>query len=161
VSDYKLVAEPGSHHLVITQTFDASRERIFAALTDPELVAQWWGPEGVTTTIDEMDARKGGIWRNVQRDAEGNEYAFSGVYHDVTAPERLIYTFEFEGMPGHVLMETITLTEQADGRTLMTDASVFQSVEDRDGMLSYGMEDGARSSMERLTALLSREVAGV
>jgi uncharacterized protein YndB with AHSA1/START domain len=161
VSDYKLVAEPGSHHLVITQTFDASRERIFEALTDPELVAQWWGPEGVTTTIDEMDARKGGIWRNVQRDAEGNEYAFSGVYHDVTAPERLIYTFEFEGMPGHVLMETITLTEQADGRTLMTDASVFQSVEDRDGMLSYGMEDGARSSMERLTALLSREVAGV
>ena len=150
----KLTAEPGSHSLVMTRLFDAPREVVFNAYTDPEQVPQWWGMEGVTTIVDQMDVRKGGMWRYIQRDAEGNEYAFNGVYHEVITPERLTYTFEFEPMPGHVLMETITFEEQADGKTLMTDASVFQSVEDRDGMLSMGMEAGAAESMNRLAALV-------
>jgi uncharacterized protein YndB with AHSA1/START domain len=155
VSKLTLTAEPGSHELVMTREFDAPRERVYAAYTDPEQVPKWWGEDGVTTVIDQLDTRKGGAWRYISRGAEGEEYAFNGVYHEVIAPERLVYTFEFEGMPGHVLLETISFEELPDGRTRMIDHSVFQSVEDRDGMLSYGMEDGANESMNRLEALLS------
>ena len=154
MSKLTLTAEPGSHELVMTREFDAPRERVYAAYTDPEQVVKWWGQDGVTTVIDQLDTRKGGTWRYVSRGAEGEEYAFNGVYHEVIAPERLVYTFEFEGMPGHVLLETITFEELPGGRTRMIDHSVFQSVEARDGMLSYGMEDGANASMNRLEALL-------
>jgi uncharacterized protein YndB with AHSA1/START domain len=102
-----------------------------------------------------MEVRKGGIWRYIQRDAEGNEYAFNGVYHDIVSPERLVYTFEFEGMPGHVLLETVVFEEQ-DGKTKLSDISVFQSVEDRDGMLASGMEQGAVETMDRFEELLAR-----
>ena len=100
-----------------------------------------------------MEVRIGGIWRYIQRDEDGNEYAFRGVYHDIAAPERLVYTFEFEGMPGHVVLETVTLTEQ-NGKTIMTDTSLFQSVDARDGMIESGMEQGSSESWERLEALL-------
>jgi uncharacterized protein YndB with AHSA1/START domain len=100
-----------------------------------------------------MEPRMGGIWRYVQHDADGNEYSFRGVYHQVTAPERLVYTFEFEGMPGHILLETITL-ENHNGKTKVIDSSVFQSVEDRDGMIQSGMESGAAESWDRLEKLL-------
>lgn len=148
-----VVAEPGSHVIVITRDFNAPRELVFRAMTDPALIPQWWGgPANSTTTVDQMDVRKGGIWRYVERDADGNEYAFNGVYHEITAPERLVYTFEFEGMPGHVLLETVTL-EERDGKTTLTDLSVFQSIEDRDGMIQSGMEEGATASWDRLDEL--------
>jgi uncharacterized protein YndB with AHSA1/START domain len=149
-----VTAEPNKHEIVMTREFNAPRDLVFRAFTDPALVVQWWGSDMATTTIDEMDVRMGGIWRYVERDAEGNEYAFRGVYHQIAAPERLVYTFEWEGMPGHILMETISLSEQ-DGKTLVTDSSVFQSVTDRDGMLQSGMEEGATASWNRLEALLT------
>src|SRR3954471_1251891 len=102
-----------------------------------------------------MEVAKGGVWRFVHRDADGNEYAFNGVYHDSVAPERLVYTFEFEGMPGHVFLETVTFEEQ-DGQTKLTDVSVFQSIEDRDGMLNTGMEAGSSESLDRFAALLAQ-----
>jgi len=148
-----VVAEPGTHQIIITRDFDAPRELVFKAMTDPALVPQWWGPHSVTTTVDRMETKPGGTWRYVQRDADGQEYGFRGVYHDVAAPERLVYTFEFELMPGHVLLETITL-EEHDGKTRMTDNSVFQSVEDRDGMVASGMEQGAAESWDRLDEIL-------
>ena len=154
MSKLTLTAEPGSHELVMTREFDAPRERVYAAYTDPEQIPKWWGSDGVTTVVDQSDVRKGGIWRYISRGAEGEEYAFNGVYHEVTAPGRLVYTFEFEGMPGHALLETITFEEMPGGRTRMIDHSVFQSVEARDGMISYGMEAGANDSMNRLEALL-------
>lgn len=144
-----LIAEPGKQEIVITRVFDAPRELVFKASTDPKLISQWWGPRGFTTTVDKMDVRPGGIWRYVHRAPDGNEYAFHGVYHEIVPPERLVYTFEFEGMPGHVLLETVTF-EELDGKTKMTDQSVFQTVEDRDGMLNSGMEEGAAESMDRL-----------
>ncbi len=150
-----LIAEPGRQEIVITRIFDAPRERVFKIYTDPALIPQWWGPKGLTTTVDKMEARKGGVWRFVQHDREGNEFAFNGVYHDVTWPERLVYTFEWEAMPGHVLLETLTFEEQ-DGKTTVTDTSVFQSVEDRNGMLSNGMEGGAAESMDRFAELLKK-----
>jgi uncharacterized protein YndB with AHSA1/START domain len=148
-----VIAEPGTHEIIITRDFDAPRELVFKAFTDPKLVAKWWGLNESTTVVDKMEVKTGGIWRYVQRYADGREYGFYGVYHQISAPERLVYTFEFEGMPGHVLLETITLVEH-NGKTKIIDASVFQSVADRDGMLQSGMEGGAQESFDRLEELL-------
>ncbi|MCK9278069.1 MAG: SRPBCC domain-containing protein [Methanoculleus sp.] len=148
-----LTAEPGKQEIVITRIFDAPRDLVFKAYTDPERVPRWWGPRSYTTTVDTMDVRPGGIWRYLQRDAGGNDYAFHGVYHEVAPPGRLIYTFEFEGVPGHVTLETVTL-EDLNGRTMVTDRTIFQSVEDRDGMLASGMEEGMNETMDRFADLL-------
>jgi uncharacterized protein YndB with AHSA1/START domain len=150
-----LIAEPGKQEIIITRTVNAPRDLVFKAYTDPNAIPQWWGPRDLTTVVDQMDVRPGGIWRFVHRDAEGNEYGFHGVYHDVVSPERIVSTFEFEGVPGHVLLATMTFEEQ-DGKTKLTDASVFQSVEDRDGMLQSGMEGGASESMDRLDEYLAK-----
>ena len=150
-----LTAEPGKHEIVITRLFDTSPERLFKVMTDPTLIPRWWGPRRLTTTVDRMEVKKGGLWRYVQNDAEGNLYAFNGVYHRIAPPEQLVYTFEFEGLPGHILLETLTLTAQ-NGKTLMIASSVFQSVQDRDGMLMSGMESGAAETMERLAELLQK-----
>jgi uncharacterized protein YndB with AHSA1/START domain len=148
-----LVAEPGMHALSMTRDFNAPRALVFKAMTDPTLIPRWWGPKGYTTSVDKMEVRMGGIWRYVQRDADGNKFAFRGVYHQITPPERLVYTFEWEGLPGHILLETVTLEERG-GKTTVTDSSVFQSVEDRDGMIQQGMEDGANDSWDLLAELL-------
>ena len=155
MSDMKVVADPGTQEIVITRSFDAPRDLVFKAFTDPEAVGQWWGLDSTETVVDQLEARPGGRWRFVEREGDGGEYGFHGVYHDVQAPERLVYTFEFEGMPGHVLLETVVLEDQG-GRTLVTDTSVFQSVADRDGMLQSGMETGAAESYRRLDEYLAR-----
>jgi len=138
----------------MTRVFDAPREVVYRTYTDPHLVSQWWGPKNVTIHVEQMDVRPGGSWRIIHSDDDGHEYAFRGVYHEVLAPERLIYTFEFEGMPGHVLLETITF-EERDGKTVLTDHAAFQTIEDRDGMLRTGMEQGAAESMNRLAEVLA------
>ena len=153
-SKLDIVAEPGSHAIRMTRAFNAPRALVFKAFTDPKLIPQWWGPGSLTTTVDKLEAKAAGAWRFVQHDAEGNEYAFHGVFHDVNEPEQITYTFEWEGLPGHVLLETITFDEK-DGVTTLTDVSVFQSVEDRDGMIENGMEGGAQESMDRLAELLT------
>lgn len=151
-------AEPGTHEVVITREFDAPRELVFKAFTDPELLAQWWGPRYLTTEVDRMDVRPGGQWRFLNRDSEGNEYGFHGVYHEILAPERIIDTFEFEGLPekGHVALETMRFEALPGGRTRITNQSVFQSITDRDGMLQSGMEGGLNESYERLEELLKK-----
>jgi uncharacterized protein YndB with AHSA1/START domain len=149
-----ITAESGKQEFVITRVFDAPRELVFKAYTDPNRIPEWWGPKRLTTTVDRMDVRPGGIWRIVQRDPDGNEYAFHGVYHEVLAPERLVGTFEFEGTPGHVSLET-TAFEEHNGKTRLTSRSVFQSVEDRDGMLQEGMEEGVIETMDRFAGLLA------
>lgn len=153
MSHLKITAEPGQHALTITRSFDASREQIFSILTDPALVSRWWGPARYNTAVDVMEVKPGGRWRYVQSADDGREFGFHGVYHQVTAPERLVYTFEFEGMPGHVLLETVVFEEHGD-KTLMHVTSVFQSVADRDGMIQSGMEEGAEESWNRFEALL-------
>jgi uncharacterized protein YndB with AHSA1/START domain len=155
MADLKVVAEPGTHQIVITRSFDAPRDLVFKAFTDPDAIPRWWGQRGNETVVDELEARPGGRWRFVQRSGDGNENGFHGVYHDAVAPERIVYTFEWEGLPGHVLLETITFDEQ-DGTTRMTDTSVFQSVSDRDGMLQSGMESGAAEAMDRLDEYLAK-----
>jgi len=153
-----VTAEPGRPEIVITRSFDAPRDLVFRALTEPDLVAQWLGPAGLTMKIDHMEYRTGGSYRYIHVDAQGNEFAFNGVVHEVAAPERIIQTFEFEGMPerGHVSLETILLEELPEDRTKMTMQSNFKSVADRDGLLASGMESGVRESYTRLEALLAK-----
>jgi uncharacterized protein YndB with AHSA1/START domain len=149
----KFIAEAGKQEIIVSAVFNAPRERVFKAMTDPNLIPQWWGPRVLTTTIDKMDPRNGGVWRFVQRDPQHNEYAFHGVYHEVMAPERMIYTFEYEGAPGHVILTDVSFSGH-NGQTTMTEKSIFMSVEDRDGMLNEGMEDGEIESMQRLAELV-------
>jgi uncharacterized protein YndB with AHSA1/START domain len=148
--------EPGKQELFITREFEARRELVFKAFTDAKLMARWFGPRDMGTSFDVFDGVSGGSWRSVQKDKDGNEFAFHGVHHEVAAPERIIWTFEFEGMPesGHVLLETIRFEELPQDRTRVTSQSVFQSVEDRDGMVAAGMEDGTVDSYEQLDELL-------
>jgi uncharacterized protein YndB with AHSA1/START domain len=149
------VIEPGQQMITITRVFDAPRELVFKAFTDPKMVEQWFGPREYTTRVDKLDARPGGLWRFVQSDGKGNEFAFRGVHHDVIAPEYVVATFEFEGAPGHVAMQTVNL-EPMGNKTRMVEHMVFQSVADRDGMVASGMQEGSDDSMDRLAELLAR-----
>ena len=152
----KITAESGKQEIIIEREFDAPRELVFKAFTDPELYVQWLGPRGFTMTLETFEPRNGGSWRYIQKDAEGNEYAFHGVNHEVLSPERIIGTFEFEGLPekGHVILGTARFEELPGNRTKLTSQSVFQSVADRDGMLQSGMEEGVNDSYYRLDELL-------
>ncbi|HET9221577.1 MAG TPA: SRPBCC family protein [Roseiflexaceae bacterium] len=138
--------------MVMTRVFDAPRELVFKTYIDPKLLPQWWGMGG-TTTVDKMDVRPGGQWRYVQHDESGNQFAFSGVYQEVVPPERLTYTFEFEAMPGHVMVETILFEEQ-DGKTNLTSIAVFETLADLEGMLQSGAEHGATITWNRLAELV-------
>jgi uncharacterized protein YndB with AHSA1/START domain len=151
----EVIAKPGSHELTMTRIFNAPRDLVFKVMTDPKQIPNWWGPRQYTTIVDKMEVKAGGLWRYIQRGKDGNEFAFHGVYHSIIAPERVIDTFEFEGMPGHVLMETLTLEALPDGKTKLIVSSVFQTVEDRDGMISSGMQDGSDASYDRLDEILT------
>lgn len=159
MSKTAITAEPGTPVITITREFGAPRELVFRAHTDPDLLAQWLGPRDLTTTIDRYETRNGGTWRYTQTDAQGNSYGFHGVFHGDPSPDAIVQTFEFEGAPGHVCLQTATLAEDG-GKTLLRTVSAFQSVEDRDAMVASGMERGVRDSGERLAELLARLQAG-
>ena len=145
--------EPGKQDLVSTVILDAPRELVFKAYTDPKLFARWWGPSRYENVIEKFDSRTGGEWRVIQRGADGSEHPFRGVNHSVEAPARICQTFEYEGVPGHVALQTATF-ESLGNKTRIVAQIVFQSVMDRDGMVASGMKSGADESMERLAVLL-------
>jgi uncharacterized protein YndB with AHSA1/START domain len=147
------VTTPSDREIVMTRIFDAPRDLVFEAHSSCEHLSRWWGPRGYEIVGCEVDFRPGGAWRVVHRGPEGEEYGFRGEYREIVRPERITWTFEFEGMPGHVSVETMTL-EEHDGKTTFTSTSVFDSVEDRNGMLESGMESGAAETMERLDEYL-------
>lgn len=151
----KIEAQPGGREVVITTTYDAPRDLVWRAYTEPDLIKQWWGPRELTTEIDQMDVKTGGIWRFVQKDPDGKEFAFRGVFHSLAKPELIIQTFEWEGMPGHVSLQVAHLDEK-DGKTTVRAVAVFETVEDRDGMIQTGMERGVNEGAERMAELLSR-----
>jgi uncharacterized protein YndB with AHSA1/START domain len=151
----ELVAAPGVPQIEVTREFDAPRDLLYRAYTDPELLVQWLGPRGMTMVVDQYDLRHGGAYRYIHRDAEGNEYAFRGVFHGTPSPEGIVQTFEWEGMPGHISLDTATF-EDLGGRTRLRMNSVFQSVADRDGMLQSGMEGGMNEGFDQLDELLAR-----
>jgi uncharacterized protein YndB with AHSA1/START domain len=147
------VSTPSDLEIVLTREFDAPRELVFEAVSKAEHLRHWWGQASSTTTVCELDFRAGGSWRFVERDAGGAEWGFHGEIRQIVPPEKIVQTFEFEGMPGHVSVETMRL-DDLGGRTRMTVTSVFDSVEDRNGMLQSGMEQGAGESYDRLEAYL-------
>jgi uncharacterized protein YndB with AHSA1/START domain len=151
-----ITAEPGSHAIVITREFDAPRELLFKAYTDPKLYVQWLGPRGLEMELEKFEPVTGGSWRYIHKDSNGNAYAFNGVNHLVRSPDLIIGTFEFEGLPerGHVALETARFEDLPGGRSRVTGLSVFQSVADRDGMVASGMESGVVQGYERLDELL-------
>ena len=148
------VAARGEREIVTERVFDATRERVFQAYIDPELIVQWWGRRQDTTTIDKMDVREGGDWRFVT-DAPDGSHAFRGTYRKIQSPELLEQTFEWEGMPGYIVVERTEFEDLGDGRTKLTTISLFHTTEERDGMLASGMETGLNESYERLDELLA------
>src|SRR5690606_24831933 len=126
--------------------FDAPRELVFKAFTDPNLIPQWWGLRSTTTVIDKFEPKQGGAWRFVQTGPDGREDAFRGEIRELVPPEKVVQTFEWEGMPGHIVIDTTTLEDLGGKQTRVTTTSRFASVEDRDGMMSSGMEQGANES---------------
>jgi uncharacterized protein YndB with AHSA1/START domain len=151
MADGTFTAEPGSLGITSTFVFDAPREKVFAAYNDPELTANWWGPAGSDLAVETLDVRTGGSWRFVV--GLDQKFNFRGVYHQVTASEKLVFTWQYEDAPT-VIMQTVTFEETADGQTKVTDVGVFQSVEDRDSMLKMGMGEGSVPAFERLAKLL-------
>jgi uncharacterized protein YndB with AHSA1/START domain len=149
------VSTPSEREIRLEREFDAPRERVFAVMTDPALISEWWGPRGTTTVVDQMDVRPGGAWRYVCRDQDGSETAFRGTYREITAPERIVQTFEWEGLPGHVSVDTAVLEDLGE-RTRLVATSLFHTVQERDGMLASGMEGGAGETYARLEELLAR-----
>ncbi|NLE23477.1 MAG: SRPBCC family protein [Actinobacteria bacterium] len=151
----RLESPPGVPQTVATAEFDAPRLLVFRAFLEPDLLSQWLGPRRMTMTIDEFDPRDGGRYRYAHHDAQGNHYTFHGVFHGDPTLDSVVQTFEYEGAPGHVSLDTMILEERG-GRTSVRITSIYQSVEDRDAMLAAGMETGIREGMERLEKLLER-----
>jgi uncharacterized protein YndB with AHSA1/START domain len=149
------VTTPTDRKIHIERVFHAPRDQVFSVYTDPELIPEWWGLRDATTVVDQMDVRNGGSWRFVMRSSDGSESGFRGTYREVTPPERIVQTFEWEGMPGHVSVETATFEDLGD-RTKVTTVSLFHTPEERDGMLASGMEGGLNETYARLDELLAR-----
>jgi uncharacterized protein YndB with AHSA1/START domain len=153
-----VTADPGVPFIDITREFDAPRDLVFRAHTEPDLLVQWLGGEKYEMVIDRYEVRDGGTWRYVHRDGDGNEYGFHGVFHGTPSPERMVQTFEFEGAPGYVSLDSLTLEEAEPGRTRVRIHSVHQTVEGRDAMVSSGMEAGLNAGYQRLDELIARLV---
>ena len=149
-----VTANPGAHELSYERVFQATPDLVYRAHTEVDLVRRWWGGNS-EVTVDKFEARPGGAWRFVSKEQDGSEYGFHGVFHDLVPGERIVQTFEFEGMPGHVLLETMVLTDQGDGTTKLQASSVFQTVEDRDGMIAAGIESGMNDSLAQLDKVLA------
>ena len=148
------VSTPTEREIRIERIFDAPRERVWRAFTDPTLVAQWWG-RGHKLVIERMEVERGGHWRYVEHGPDG-VHGFEGRYREVTPPERLVHTFEWDGMPGYVAVETVSLEDLGDGRTRIVNMSLFHTTEERDGMLHSGMEQGLAESYAALDRLLAK-----
>ncbi len=150
-----VTVEPGKQELFITREFDAPRELVFKAHVDPDIYVQWVGPKDLEMSIQKLDAFDGGTFEFTHK-RDGHSYRFFGSYHEVLAPERIIGTFEFDGLPerGHVIMGKTSFEELPGGRTRLVHHSVFFSVADRDGMVQSGMERGVDDGYVKLDEVL-------
>ena len=147
------VTAVGDREVRIERIFNASRDRVWKAMTDPALIAQWWG-RGNQLDIEKYELVRGGHWRFVEH-AHGETHGFEGRFAEVVPQERIVRTFEWDGMPGHVVLETMMLEDLGDGRTRIVTAEIFMAGADRDGMLSSGMEGGLNQSYEVLDRVLA------
>lgn len=144
---------PTDRQIHVERIFNAPRERVWRAMTEPELLAQWWG-RGNKLVIEKHEMERGGHWRFVEHTDHG-AFGFEGRFREIVPPERLVLTFEFDGMPGHVVVNFMTLEDLGDGRTKLIAESLFLTKEDRDGMMSSGMEQGMNESYAALDRVLA------
>ena len=147
------VTTPAEREIRIERVFDAPRDRVWRAFTEPDLLAQWWG-RGNKLVIERLELERGGHWRFVEHGPDG-VHGFEGRFREVTPPERIVQTFEWDGMPGHVVLNDMKLEDLGDGRTRMVTTSSFFTTEERDGMLSSGMELGMNQSYAALDNVLA------
>jgi uncharacterized protein YndB with AHSA1/START domain len=142
--------------LVFERTFDAPRDKVWKAFTDPERIPRWWGPHGTSTTVAEMDVRPGGKWRYISRAPDRDDVSFFGEYLEIEPPERFKWTFMFDvdGLGPQGGPETF-IFEDVDGKTKVTSIGHMGSVEAIDGALASGMIGGAIETWDRLEALLA------
>ena len=143
---------PGDRTILVERIFNATRERVWKAYTDPKLLAQWWG-RGNKVDIERYEFEKGGHYRFVEHSDHG-AHGFEGRYREITPMERISMTFEWDGMPGHVIVQTIVLDDLGDDRTRMVSLALFHTTEERDGMMKSGMEGGANESYAALDRVL-------
>jgi len=146
------VSTPTDREIRIERVFDAPRERVWRALTDRTLLAQWWG-RGNRLVIEHLELERGGHWRFIEHTSSGPQ-GFGGRFREVSPPERLVQTFEWDGMPGHVTVNAISLHDLGDGRTALVTVSSFHTTVERDGMLHSGMEAGVNQSYAALDKVL-------
>ena len=149
------VERRGDRELVLTREFDAPRALVFEAFTKAEHIVNWWGPRRYATIVERLDLRPGGKWRFINREANGTEHGFRGEFREVMPPERLVWTFEYEGFPGHISVETATF-EERNGKTLLTARAVYSTPEDLLAILQTDMAEGAAESYDRLEELLQK-----
>jgi uncharacterized protein YndB with AHSA1/START domain len=147
------VTTPTDRDIRIERVFNAPRERVWQAYTDPELIARWWG-RGNKLVIERCEVERGGHWRYVEHGPDGVN-GFEGRFREVTPPERIVQTFEWDGMPGYVAVDTAVFEDLGDGRTRVVSTSLFHTTEERDGMLQSGMEQGLNESYAALDELLA------
>ena len=146
------ITKPTDREILVERIVNAPRERVWRAYADPALVAQWWG-RGHRLDIERMEFERGGHWRYVEHTPHG-VFGFEGRYREVTEPERFVRSFEWEGMPGHVAIEHITLTDLGDGRTSVVVLMQMHTPEERDGFLESGMQAGMDAAFAALDSLL-------
>jgi uncharacterized protein YndB with AHSA1/START domain len=147
------VTTPTDSEIVMTRVFDAPRDLVFEAHTSCEHMSHWWGPRKYEIASCDVDFRPGGVWRIVHRGPEGDEYVFHGEFREIVRPERITWTFEWEGMPGHVSVQTVVF-EERDGKTTLTATAGYDTVEERDANLESGMLEGAAETYDRLEEYL-------
>jgi uncharacterized protein YndB with AHSA1/START domain len=144
-------AESKKAELILTRTFDAPREVVFQAWTDPKTLAQWWGPRGFKTKIREMDVRPGGAWRYAMLGPDGNEYPFDGVYVEVVAPERLVFDGAIHGSPEQRVWTEVTFAER-EGKTEITVRQLFSFESDA----TRGAPIGWNQQFDRFAEFLAK-----
>jgi uncharacterized protein YndB with AHSA1/START domain len=147
------VTTPTDREIRIERIFDAPRSKVWKAMIDPSLIAQWWG-RGNKLVIEKFEPVRGGHWRFVEH-ADGQQHGFEGRFREVTPEERVVQTFEWDGLPGHTIVQTMSLEDLGDGRTRIVNVSLFFTTEERDGMLQSGMEGGLNESYAALDRLLA------
>jgi uncharacterized protein YndB with AHSA1/START domain len=143
------VTLPTDEQILITREFEAPKDLVYRAWTEPGLVGRWWGGERGEVTIVEVDLRVGGTWRCVMVTDDGSEVAFYGEYREVVPDERIVSTEVYEGVPEAEALNTVTFAE-TDGRTILTVLVEHASKEARDAHIASGMEIGMREGMDLL-----------
>ncbi len=147
------VTTPTDREIIAVREFDAPRDLVWRAFTEPDRLARWWG-RGHKLTIERLEVARGGHWRFVEHTPDG-DHGFEGRYREVMPPERLAMTFDWDGNPGHVSVTTIELDDLGGGRTRVTTTALFHTAEERDGMLEAGMVDGMNESYAALDKVLT------